>query len=128
MTKIPDGYVKWDGRAGDIIPDGALYYWEVEGWVLSECIGMACTSVDVGCYVIPLGSDTVTEAEEDKAILPRSVVEEASAIASDFCSHSSINHREALARVLRAALGFEPHQAVLDRLLDLGARAYWVKQ
>lgn len=38
-----------------------------------------------------------------------------------------INHREALARILRMVTGEEPGQVALDILIKAGARAYFVE-
>lgn len=112
---VPEGYVLWDGKEGDIIPEGAKL-WARNRWVRSGDIGKPCQSDCAGRYAVP-----------DPDIMASSVVEEAAAVASDYCGHSAVDHREALARVVRVVTGAEPDPKVLDHLMAKGARCYWVE-
>lgn len=55
ITTIPEGYVRWDGKAGDIVPDGALcnYLGIKNRWTLAMAIGLPCHELHVGCYAVP---------------------------------------------------------------------------
>lgn len=64
---IPDGYVMWDGKAGDIVPAGAVTRFGY-GWLRPSCIGYPCRPQDVGSYAVPAPTPEpeVEVTEEDR--------------------------------------------------------------
>lgn len=49
---VPEGYVLWDGKEGDLVPEGALV--DLHGkWVHSRYAGRPCQSAFVGFYAVP---------------------------------------------------------------------------
>lgn len=49
----PEGYVMWDGKAGDIVPEGALLSLGSGWWIGSAMVGRPCAAICVGHYAVP---------------------------------------------------------------------------
>lgn len=98
----PEGYVMWDGKAGDIVPEGALLSLGSGWWIGSAMVGRPCAAICVGHYAVP-----APKPEEDIR-----------------------DHREIALRVLRVAgLSEDEAQARADRVVEArahGLRIEWV--
>lgn len=135
---IPEGYATVNvrkiytdskGRQWVEDPNGTHVDWrEPSGdWLDHEMGPIDAAPSDVHGTLTEDGNTVVRLSLVDADIMARSVVDEAAAVASGYCGHSSVDHREALARVVRVVTGAEPDPKVLDHLMAKGARCYWVE-